>query len=382
MSEHKVEVVRVQIEVHPNADALELARVGDYLSIVRKGQYKTGDLVAYIPEQSIVPIDLIKEMGLEGRLAGPAHDRVKAVRLRGVLSQGLCYTARSHWTAGQNVAEELGIIKYIPPVPAHLSGEVYAAGQDKCLKYDIENFKRYPEILQDGEPVVFTEKIHGTWCMVGVLPSIMAHVKYGDVIVSSKGMSAQGLALKLHEPEPGRKPDEVLTEEHFDPNGRNLYVRAARANKVVEKVRENCGYYLDQGWPVYVLGEVFGRGVQDLPYGASTGQDEAIGFRVFDIFVGRPGSPEAHYLDDAALDSVLELMALPRVPVLYRGPFSKDILAKWTDGKESVSGNQMHIREGVVVRPVKERRCNEIGRVQLKSVSADYLLRKDGTEYN
>lgn len=382
MSEHKVEVVRVTIEVHPNADALELARVGDYLSITRKGQYKSGDLVAYIPEQSILPIDLIRELGLEGKLAGQNHDRVKAIRLRGTLSQGLCYPARPGWSEGQDVAAELGIIKYVPPVPAHLSGEIYAAGQDKCLKYDIENIKRYPDLLAEGEPVVFTEKIHGTWCVVGVLPPTMAHAKYGDVIVSSKGMSAQGLALKTCEPEPRTRPDEVLTPEHYDPNGRNLYVRAARANKVVEAIRENCGYYLDQNMPVYVLGEVFGRGVQDLPYGASTGQDEAIGFRVFDIFVGRPGSPEAHYLDDAALDSVLALMGLPRVPVLYRGPFSKEVLAVWTDGKESVSGNQMHIREGVVVRPVKERRCNEIGRVQLKSVSADYLLRKDGTEYN
>ncbi len=367
MSEHKVEVVRLTIEEHPNADALELARIGDYLSIVRKGQYKTGDLAAYIPEQSILPIDLIREMGLEGRLAGSNHDRVKAVRLRGILSQGLCYPCRPHWTEGQNVVEELGVIKYVPPVPAHLSGEVYAAGQDKCLKYDIENFKRYPEIIREGEPVVFTEKIHGTWCMIGVLPSTMAHEKYGDILISSKGMSSQGLALKPNEK-----------------NEKNLYMRAARANRVIEKLREHCsgaGYLLD-GYPVYVLGEVFGRGVQDLAYGASSGQDNTLGFRVFDVFVGRPGSPEARYLDDDELDAFLNLLDLPRVPVLYRGPFSKEILAQWTDGKESVSGKQMHIREGVIVRPLKERRSNEIGRVQLKSVSADYLLRKDGTEYN
>jgi len=365
MSEHKVEVVRVAIETHPNADALELARVGDYLSIVRKGQFKSGDLVAYIPEQSILPQSLIAEMGLTGKLAGSGADRVKAIRLRGVLSQGLCYPARANWAEQQNVADELGIIKYVPAVPAHLSGEVYAAGQDKCLKYDIENIKRYPDVIQPGEQVVFTEKIHGTWCMIGVLPSAMAHETYGDVVISSKGMSAQGLVFKP-----------------VEKNESNLYVRAARANKVVETIRSHCAYYLDQGWPVYIVGEVFGRGVQDLAYGASTGQDDSIGFRVFDIYVGRPGSPEAHYVDDSALDVLLEEMGLPRVPVLYRGPFSKEVLETYTTGKESVSGKQMHIREGLVVRPVKERRDREVGRVQLKSVSADYLLRKDGTEYN
>lgn len=367
MADHKIEVVRVAIESHPNADALELAKVGDYLSIVRKGQFKTGDLVAYIPEQSIVPIDIIKEMGLEGRLAGPAHDRVKAVRLRGTLSQGLCYPARAGWVEKQDVGTELNIIKYVPPIPAALAGEVYAAGQDKCIKYDIENIKRYPDIFVDGEDVVFTEKIHGTWCMIGVMPPAMSHETYGDVLISSKGMSAQGLAFKT-----------------IEKNDNNLYVRAARANGVVEAIREECGKdYLEQGRPVYVLGEVFGRGVQDLAYGASTGQDDTLGFRVFDVFVGRAGSPEGRYLDDTELSLFLEVLGLSRVPVLYRGPFSKEILETWTNGKETVSGKQMHIREGVVVRPAKERRHPEIGRTQLKSVSADYLLRKgDTTEFN
>lgn len=40
------------------------------------------------------------------------------------------------------------------------------------------------------------------------------------------------------------------------------------------------------------------------------------------------------------------------------------------------------MREGIVIRPVLERRHDALGRVQLKSVSDDYLLRKGGTEYN
>ena len=42
MSTFAVHVVRVAIEPHDNADALEIARVGDYRSIVRKGQFQSG----------------------------------------------------------------------------------------------------------------------------------------------------------------------------------------------------------------------------------------------------------------------------------------------------------------------------------------------------
>ena len=74
---------------HPNADALEIAQIEDYMSLVQKGVYHTGDLVVYLPEASVVPQDVIEELGLEGRLAGKTKNRVKAIKLRGVLSQGL-----------------------------------------------------------------------------------------------------------------------------------------------------------------------------------------------------------------------------------------------------------------------------------------------------
>lgn len=44
MSQFSCNVVRLKIEPHPNADAIEIARVGDYRSIVRKGQFKDGAL--------------------------------------------------------------------------------------------------------------------------------------------------------------------------------------------------------------------------------------------------------------------------------------------------------------------------------------------------
>jgi hypothetical protein len=68
------------------------------------------------------------------------------------------------------------------------------------------------------------------------------------------------------------------------------------------------------------------------------------------------------------------------VPVLYRGPYSKEIVLEHTDGKTTL-GNC--IREGVVVKSANEDRSRHFGRKIAKSVSNDYLLRKGNTtEFN
>ncbi len=361
MSTFSVLVVPVIIEPHTNADALEIARIGGYRSVVRKGTLTTGDLVAYIPEQSIVPQPLLEELGLVGRLAGKGRDRVKAIRLRGVLSQGICLPARAGWVEGQDVQEELGIVKHEPPIPTTMTGSVYAAGLDRTLRYDIENIKRFPDVLVEGEEVVFTEKIHGTWVQVGLLPAVLAHPEHGRLVVASKGLAARGLAF-------------IADAED---NQHNLYLRVVRHLDLAARI---AAVFSPLTLPVYVLGEVFGGGVQDLAYGMSAGRDESLGFRVFDIYVGVPG--QGRYLSSDELDAAVAALELKRVPLLYRGAMSAQALAEHTSGRETISGRGLHLREGVVIRPVIERRHPLLGRVQLKSVSGAYLTRKGGTEFN
>lgn len=95
MSTLRVTAERLTVLEHPNADALELAQVGLYRAVVAKGAYRTGDYALYIPEQSVLPAALIEELGLTGKLAGSGADRVRAVRLRGELSQGIVCRPRA-----------------------------------------------------------------------------------------------------------------------------------------------------------------------------------------------------------------------------------------------------------------------------------------------
>lgn len=359
MSDFKVSVLPISVHPHPNADKLEIAKVCGYQSIVRKDQFKTGDLVAYIPEDSLLPEVLMEEMGLTGRLAGKDKNRVKAVRLRGILSQGLCYPVQDGWKAGEDVTEALGVTKYEPPTPTHMGGQLWMAGGRRTVKYDIENWKRHPDILQEGEPVVFTEKLHGTFTGFGFMPPLLADPENGDVVIFSKGLGAKGYSFKL-------------TPE----NDNNLYVRCYRQHEeqllaMVEVLRK-C--YSDH--PIFILGETFGAGVQDLSYGHNAKKDN-LGFRVFDVYIGGDGN---EYLGDFDLQDACDAYKVPRVPIIYRGPFSEARMLEYTTGNTTLSAS--HIREGIVMRPVRERTDPEIGRVQLKSVSEDYLTRKGGTEFN
>ncbi|MGW1286556.1 RNA ligase (ATP) [Streptomyces sp. NPDC002586] len=354
MSTLRVTAEVLTVHEHPNADALELAQVGLYRAVVAKGAYRTGEAAVYIPEQSVLPPGLIEELGLTGRLAGGAANRVKAVRLRGELSQGIVCRPKEladvdlarAAAEGTDFAERLGITKWVPPIPPTMNGDVESAPE--LLPWvDIENIQRYPDIFTPGEPVVLTEKLHGSACLLTYVAD------EGRVYVSSKGFGAKSLALQE------------------DP--RNLYWRAVRGHGVAEAAAGLCERL--GATRIGIFGEVFGAGVQDLSYGAD-GRRETLGYAAFDVSAEVDGA--VRWLDAAEL---LE-GRLPVVPRLYAGPYDIERVLEFASGRETVSGQGLHLREGVVIRPAVERYSAVTGgRAIAKAVSPAYLTRKGGTEY-
>ncbi|MFC8382054.1 RNA ligase (ATP) [Nocardia sp. NPDC057272] len=362
MSTLQVTAERLVVVPHPNADRLELAQVGLYRAVVAKGQFATGDHAIYIPEQSVLPEELIAELGLTGKLAGSLRNRVKAVRLRGEVSQGIVCTPAALDGADlaaaalerTDFAESLRIVKWVPPVPVSMSGQVESA-PDLLRWVDVENIKRFPDIFTAGEPVVATEKIHGTACL-------LTHVRDGDrILVSSKGVGGRSLSLT-------------------EADG-NLYWRAMRAHGLDEAARKLAAA-LDAD-RIGLFGEVYGAGVQDLHYGASAAHDESLGFGLFDIAVDAGAAP-VRWLDHHEISALLDDLGLTvsRVPVLYEGAYDAELLMELAEGTETVSGAGANIREGLVVRAAAERPSPILGgRAIGKIVSEAYLLRDGGTEY-
>lgn len=389
MSKFEVLVERVDdVLDHPNADRLNLVKIRGYHCVSAKlddgsHRYKPGDVVVYVPEDSIVPEYLLRrgfwnEKTNTGLLAGPNFDRVKAIMLRGSLSQGIIFPVsveasntgaigyfidnEKHTTivrVGDNVAEFLGITKWIPVVPKELEGDVVGIPTRYAVKYDFDNLLKYPTAFDTLEcDVVVTEKLHGILCEIGTITDVQTDMFYReDTYVTGKGLASQCLVM-LH------------TEDNLK---NNVYVQTTMVgeNNLADRVR--AWAYAQKGADTaVVIGEIVG--VQDLKYGLTKPT-----FFGFDIYVGYSGvGKNGRYLNDKEKDIAFAELGIPRVPVLYRGKWDRKIVDGLASGKTTINDG-VNIREGVVTTPVEE--CTfEAGRLILKHISQDYLVRNNGTE--
>jgi hypothetical protein len=138
------------IDPIPGADAIEVATVGGWRVVVKRGEYTPGDLATYIEIDSWIPTALAPFLsrGREPRVYdGIAGERLRTVRLRGQLSQGLLLpyaVCGKICEEGEDVSELLGIVKYDPPVNAQLAGMakgpfpgvITKTDQERCLSGD------------------------------------------------------------------------------------------------------------------------------------------------------------------------------------------------------------------------------------------------------
>lgn len=193
-----------EIRPIPEADAIECAVVGGWTVVVRKGEFKVGDLAIYIEIDSWVPhtIAPFLSKGHEPReYEGVIGERLKTAKLRGQISQGLLLPVEQEYihdeddvdyeelafiiskpgklneatgivesstfirvSEGQDVSEFLGIIKWDAPIPAQLAGQVKGnfpgfirkTDQERCLGGDTEvetptGCKKIKDITIDDE---------------------------------------------------------------------------------------------------------------------------------------------------------------------------------------------------------------------------------------
>lgn len=434
MSTFEVPILTVDdVYDHPNADRLSILRIRGYEAIANKHpdgthRYEKGEPIIYVPEGAVVPDQHLQERGYwsekdgKGILAGSRGNRVKAINLRGVLSQGLVWKVKRvldsgtivvgygdiapvealtrdmiaahrarypvsnvHFFAfqeegdpiippignkkveiGDNVAEFFGVEKYVPVVPTSMDGLMKGLYEAR-FDFDIENIKAFPDLFTDGEEVEVTEKLHGTFCRLSFLPDIAPDPElFGDgrCVISTKGMGADGLTF-INVPQ----------------NDRNLYVRSM--SPLMDQFQATAEH-LYPDCRVHLMGEVFGPGVQDLHYGLAEKQ-----FAAFEVAVS--DNQGTTYLDAADKTTFFATLGVSRVPLLYRGPYSFEVIDKLASGSTTVSKklDAEHgpcVREGVVITAAgdQQKRVLALGkrlRPILKHVSVEYLTRKGGTEY-
>ena len=331
MAEFKVIKAKVKVFPHPNAERLELLKIGSFQAVVEKGIYQDGDAVVFAPEKSILPEELAEDY--RKYLRGEEKNRVGTIRLRGQLSMGVIIPLervdREDMLAyEEDISEKLGIIKYEPPIPQSLAGEVEPLIDFiYTTKHDVEQFRIYADNFIPNESVRVTEKIHGSQV-------VYFRNKNGEIAVTSKGILQRGLSLKES---PG-----------------NFYWTAGINLNIFEKLAA-----LFPNKDVQIFGEVV-----PIQKGFNYGFNK----------------PSALFYKLVVDGGILTYQEVPEeiknnwVPILYEGGYDLDKIVKLCEKikYETVSGNILHISEGGVVVPIEPRYSSEGFDLQLKIISKAY----------
>lgn len=339
----------------PDADRIEMAKLDgmDFQFVIGKDSFRPGDECLYLPVDSLLPEGLIEAIGLTGKLSGKLKNRIKTVKLRGQLSQGIV-TNVDHVPEGMTDPDELtkhlGIEKYEPPAVFNKDAKLTPL-PDGLSMYDIEGADRYTEIADSllDQEVIITEKVEGSNFSVSVS-------KDGNVSVNQRRYAVTPIEGKP-----------------------NLHWQVAEGMGLIEFAKELHG---GRPFPVAVYGELLGPGIQKNIYKFKSHR-----VLVFDMRAGMDWVPARGFVENAlrllAIYSGTEMYeaderesADVNVPVLHIGT-----LRKWLDGKtikEASNGESRLapvLREGIVIRPLEEQRDDKFGRIIIKQRSPEYLAK-------
>lgn len=342
MTEIKAKVVEFDLFPHFNADALSVAKIRNtgWQCIVKTSDMVGRTLGVYIPIDALVNVTNEAFKFLDKGECKPF--RIKTIKLRGLLSQGLLIPAPEGAKLGDDLTEELEVTRWEPVIPALLAGDIVRE-PDNFQKYtSIENYKNFPNVFQEGDLVRVTEKLHGSNARMGFI---------------NEGFQDGHLTYYVGSHKTSR-----------DKEGSNLYSKLSRLNKIEEKLLPILQKYKPSINFILML-EIIGSGVQDLTYGCDKNEQQ---FRLFDILIDHVYQPW-EVIEDVAL-----ALKIGVVPLLYRGPYILDKIVALRDGSTTLEGS--HCREGVVVTAEPENYSAEVGRKILKFISDDYLLRKNARD--
>ena len=205
---------------HDNADALEIAMVSNFPCVVKKGEFKAGEIVFYIRDDAkLLEVDDYQKWAKEiskPDVMGPLEymwrfpwqeglvkyvgsgARVKSIKLRGKVSMGIllkmeeaCSGYSCKFYVGEDNIDEInakikdpetgdkflkdnfGVGHWSAPVGNVGTLDVLHQGLDFGLaKSDEENYENLPEEdLHLGEKCIVTKKLDGTSCTVICQPN-------------------------------------------------------------------------------------------------------------------------------------------------------------------------------------------------------------------
>ena len=328
------------IQPIPGADAIDVATIGGWNVVVKKGEFAVGQLVIYFEIDSWIPHELAPFLskGQEPRTyEGVKGERLKTVKLRGQVSQGLILPLNDKVAGlaeGDDATEILGILKYEKPISVSLAG--FARGNFPTFipKTDQERIQNLKHDLGDwvaaGLDWEVTEKLDGTSV------TIYRNSALADEGKEPLGVCSRNLDLK-------------------DTEG-NVYWNVAKAFDV-------HGILMRDGRNLAIQGEIIGHGIQGNQY--KLNKHALYVFDIYDI-------DNRRYFTPVQRRAFCRANGLNHVPVHSTNyVISENNIPKLLDMAEGSSYLNNSQREGLVFK------CNTDPSISFKAISNKWLLKNE-----
>jgi len=380
-STHKAEVVPVVMTKHTNADTLSVVSIfdGGYTCVVRTEDWIGKTKAVYIPPDSTVDVRRPEFAFLAAEAKADNRVRIRAKKLRGVVSFGMLVPVADDAVIGTDMAGELGIEHYEPPIAElkgsnrgsfYMGGELDSGPTIFSVKYDVDTLRRYKDRFVQGEPVYVTIKMDGS----------NARFVYseGKFHCGSRTMWKREFPSFSH-----------VTKENLLTQG----VPEDRVQVILEDIERKKAHPRKNMWHELLdltpsLRAFLEANPDYLVYGECVaaqgrikyGFKENVRFFAFDVM------KDGKWIDFGEMVELLNNYDVPIVPVLDENgnrqdiknikpiPFDFELICKLSEGLTLCDGvKDGVIREGVVVEPVNIRIDPHIGRIKLKVVSSTYL---------
>lgn len=332
------------IRAIPDADMIEVVTVDGWDVVSQKAVgHKVGDLVCYFEIDSFLPVREEFEFLRKGcyrSIEGLGEGfRLRTIKLRGQVSQGLIIPLRELDIENKDslkeyddLTEVLGVIKFDPPIPTQLQGEVKGNFPGFIPKTDQERIQNIYYQAHLGQMYEASLKLDGSSMTVYGYTEKIAdeEVEEGYYFELVTGVCSRNMDYKIN-----------------SVNESNSFVRIYHKYDLDKKLKEAMRKF---GFEMAVQGELMGPGIQGNREKLS--EHEFFVYSVFNINTQK-------YLLPSERRKVVAFLGLKHVPIIeiinLQG-FSIDDMLGWVANvtKEPIDGIQWNkIPEGVVFKSVE-----------------------------
>jgi RNA ligase (TIGR02306 family) len=352
-------------EIKPieGADNIELAIVGGWNAITKKGEYKAGDFIVVATTDAVIPQDLSDKMEVTGYLR--KGQRVRTVKLRGVYSECLLIPTKyipgfgDNYSEGKDMMEKMGISKYEPPVKqVQLASGKKIRYQDNPnfhVYYKFPNLKNVAGMFTEEDTVEITRKIHGTNARYGIVKK--TKLTFWDKVKKFVGLADKWIGYEFvvgsHNVEKGSD-----SQGFYDTN---VWYEIADKYEIKKRLWEyvkSTSMEPEIGDGITIYGEIYGAGIQkNYEYGLKD-----IQFAGFDV------KENGEYLSPInAKLLIANILELRYVEILHFGNWSQEVQDKFVFNN-FIPGTKVP-EEGIVIKYHTGER-NKVAKV----INPDYLI--------